>query len=97
MGFICAGAILRNQIAEDSAEHDHGQPLLLEVYPENAPWLVGIERAKLFYIFDLGGMFCIKAEFLRLIIKSDVFSVVGFDGPVEFIAEVGDELRQCFD
>ena len=90
-------ALFQDERAEDEPHDDDGEALLLEVHPEDAPRLVAIERAELFDFLDAHGGFRGDAEFGAGVIEADVLDVVGLDGPVEFVTEVGDEGREGLD
>jgi hypothetical protein len=56
-----------------------------------------MERAELLDFLDAHGSGGGQAEFGAGVVEADVLDVVGLEGPVEFVTEVGDEGRERLD
>jgi len=56
-----------------------------------------VERAELLDLLDGDGGVGLDAELGGVVVEGDVLDSVGLDGPVEFVAEIGDELREGLD
>ena len=78
--------------AQDAAQDDDGQTLALELDVKDGPGLGVRQGAYLLDGLDLDGVPGVYAEFGRIVVEGIVVSVLGLDGPVEFVAQVGDEL-----
>jgi len=97
LGAVGRGSLLENQLPQDAAQGDHGQTLRLELDEEDAPRLVGNQWAKLPDVPDLGRGFGIEPQILGLVVEGQIFERVIVDGPVEFLLQVLDQLREAPD
>ena len=96
IGFVGRSSLLDHQLAEDAAQGHDRQALRFKLDEEDAPGLVGDQGPELLDLFDLGGSLGIDAQFLRLIVESQVFKVFGLDGPVQFVPQILDQRREGF-
>ncbi len=78
--------------AQDAAQDDDGQTFALELDVEDGPGLGICQGAYLLDGLDLDGVFGVYAEFGWVVVEGVVVGVLGLNGPVEFVAQVGDEL-----
>ncbi|KFB77432.1 MAG: hypothetical protein AW06_001427 [Candidatus Accumulibacter cognatus] len=71
--------------------------LLLEVDEEDAPGLPGLQWTQLLDLLDADALLVLEAQVVGPV-ESEVFFVVPLvDGPVEFVAQEIDELRERLD
>ena len=60
--------------------------LFVEIDPEDTPRLLGVIRTKLLYFLDVDGGLGVKTKLSRVVIKRDIFDLIGLNGPVEFLS-----------
>ena len=91
------GPLPERHATEDSAERHHRQALGLELDKEDAPGLTRYERAQALDLLDLGRVLRVDSKFLGGVLEGHLLEVLRGDRPVEFVAQVGDELVKAAD
>ena len=82
---------------KDAAEDDDGEFFLIELDEEDAPRLLGIERAELADGLDLGGIGRLEPEFIGLVVEGEIPDVIAIERPAELVLQVADELFEGAD
>lgn len=94
MGSVGGSAGLRDEVAQDAAEDDHGELLLFEADPEDAPRLAGDERTELLDLPSFDGVLGVEAEFLGGVLEGEFVHIIRVNGPIELIPQILDQGRE---
>jgi hypothetical protein len=92
-----SGSFFDDKRAEDAAQDDNRQALLLEAHPEDPPRLTARERAELLDFLDPHGRRLVDPEILRLIVERDVLWILGVNRPVELVTEERNQFPERSD
>lgn len=84
---------------DDAPEDDDGQLGLAELDEKDSKGLSTGQRAELAdgAVLEFFRFLVLEAEFVGIIFESEFFKIVIFNRPVEFSAEVGDEVFEVGD
>ncbi len=81
-------AFLDDEMAKQEPQDDNRKLLLLELNKEDSPRLIAGEWTELFDFFNLSGGLGLEAEFFWLVVEGQVFNIIRFNRPIEFIAKI---------
>ena len=97
IGSVTACTLLGDEAAKDESELEDGESGASELEEEDAPWLVGLERAEFTDCLELRRFGRFDSELFGFVVKGGVFEVQVVERPVEVLGKEDDQVVEGTD